>query len=70
MALAEMQRTNERERFWFDLAFTALGQQKEATGPDSLHIEFQELICFIAETYSFLEETDKAFEWLEKLTQV
>jgi len=69
MALAEMQQEQMKGKdFGLTLAFTALGEQKDAKAALSRFIsEFQGTDMFlIAEIYAFLGEKNKAFEWLEK----
>ena len=69
MALAEIQQEQMKGKdFGLTLAFRALGQEKEARKALARYMsEFQGTDMFlIAEIYSFLKETDKAFEWLEK----
>ena len=69
MALVEMQQEQLKGKdFGLTLAYTALGQQKEARAALSRYIsEFQGTDMFlIAEIYAFLGEKNKAFEWLEK----
>jgi TolB-like protein len=69
IALVEIQQEQMKGKdFGLTLAFTALGQQKAAKTALSRYIsEFQGIDMYlIAETYSFLGEKDKAFEWLEK----
>ena len=69
MALVEMQQEQMKGKdFGLTLAYTALGQQKEAKAALSRYIsEFQGTDMFlIAEIYAFLGEKNKAFEWLEK----